>query len=384
MREHAVRKNVIDDEKSKWFTTDAVYTSSHDLISKILQFDNDGDKSLVVADENIVKIAERNMTDVVPLYYEMKKANPVILNSQNIYEGLNAAYTGGNIGAISNDITKIWNSGEITKEKLDVIKILCMENNFVIDWAKTLYKPTRPKSIDKLIKEYTKSKLPHFFIYAKDKEIHQVEDISGSIVDSLDRIIKSKNLRFNIKEFGKFDYKMLMNNPDIKINNKVLHSYICLNRKYHFKINMKDTENININYIAQEIKNELSKFKYSDIDITDMIIKYLYHVKNSKSKESLWFCYGDIIVDNLNRNIDNKTAVCQKCGKRFEKINANEKYCINCRGYEPIETKIIHCVDCGKKIIVDGIVKKQDRCSDCYKKYRNNYQKELMRKRRNQ
>lgn len=45
-REHAVRKNVAyaGNEKrercSKWFQTNAVYTSTHDLISKILQFDN--------------------------------------------------------------------------------------------------------------------------------------------------------------------------------------------------------------------------------------------------------------------------------------------------------------------------------------------------------
>lgn len=38
-REHAVRKNVIDSIKSEWFSTDAIYTSSHDLISRILQFD---------------------------------------------------------------------------------------------------------------------------------------------------------------------------------------------------------------------------------------------------------------------------------------------------------------------------------------------------------
>jgi hypothetical protein len=46
-REHSVRLNVVDEEKSKWFITDGIYTSCHDLISKVLQFDNDGDKSLV-------------------------------------------------------------------------------------------------------------------------------------------------------------------------------------------------------------------------------------------------------------------------------------------------------------------------------------------------
>lgn len=37
--EHAIRNNVIDKEKSEWFTTNALYTSCHDLISKILMFD---------------------------------------------------------------------------------------------------------------------------------------------------------------------------------------------------------------------------------------------------------------------------------------------------------------------------------------------------------
>lgn len=38
-REHVVRNNIIDNNTKKWFVTDGIYTSSHDLISKILQFD---------------------------------------------------------------------------------------------------------------------------------------------------------------------------------------------------------------------------------------------------------------------------------------------------------------------------------------------------------
>jgi len=159
-KEHAVRKNVacvydrnknknleVNEEKKnrqemvrEWFCTDAIYTSCHDLISKILQFDVDGDKSLVVADENVVSVAERNMDGIVPLYYNMKKASPIQLNNQTIYDGLNAAFVGGNIGIYSNNISKIWNSDVFVngteKEKQDAInlvKLLCMENNFVID-----------------------------------------------------------------------------------------------------------------------------------------------------------------------------------------------------------------------------------------------------------
>jgi len=128
--EHAVRTNVVDKEKGRWFITNGLYTSVHDPISKILMFDNDGDKSLVCADPTIIKVAERNMTDIVPLYYNMATAGKDIISNQAIYQGLKAAYTGGNIGIISNNITKIWNSGNVN---LDVIKWLCMENNYVID-----------------------------------------------------------------------------------------------------------------------------------------------------------------------------------------------------------------------------------------------------------
>jgi hypothetical protein len=42
------------------------------------------------------------------------------------------AYTGGNIGPISNNITKVWNSENISQEQLNVVKWLCMKNNQVI------------------------------------------------------------------------------------------------------------------------------------------------------------------------------------------------------------------------------------------------------------
>ena len=70
----------------------------------------------------------------------MRKAEPVQLNSESIYNGLNAAFTGGNIGIYSNNISKIWNSDvfiygsyEEKKQAIDIVKLLCMENNFIID-----------------------------------------------------------------------------------------------------------------------------------------------------------------------------------------------------------------------------------------------------------
>ena len=99
-----------------------------------------------------------------------------------------------------------------------------------------------------------------------------------------------------------------------------------------------------------------------------MLIKYLYHIKHSKSKESLWFCYGDIIVENLKRNIGNKTNVCQYCGKRFEKEYPNQEYCKEHRGYQKIESKTITCIDCGKEVEVDARNMTKVRCNECQDK----------------
>lgn len=374
-REHAVRNNVVNDITDEWFITDAIYTSCHDIISKILMFDVDGDRSLVVADKLLVDIAERNMKNIVPLYYNMRKALPVTVSNNEIYNGLNAAYSGGNIGVISNDISKIWNSNvwfsedkEIQEEALSVIKFLCMDNNFCIDYAKTLYKPTPPEHIKKLIRKYTKEKLPHFFTYAKDKKEENVELINDSVVNRLNNIIKNKRLSFKLSEFGKMDYRMLMNNPNIKIDESLIKLYRKLNTQYHYKINMEDKYTSNIGYIAKLITDELSTSGYSDIEIVDMLVKHLYHKTNSKSKEALWFCYGDIIFENLQRNIGDKDSICLKCGKRFKKNSPNQEYCDECgHTYEKIKKKKVACVDCGKEVIIDAWDMKTCRCKVCQK-----------------
>ena len=91
---------------------------------------NDGDMGLVVNEDILIEEAEKACKDIRPLYYEMGKAKAIELNNDNLYNGMVTAYRGGNIGLYSNDISRIWNS---EKPNLDVIKLLCMENNFVID-----------------------------------------------------------------------------------------------------------------------------------------------------------------------------------------------------------------------------------------------------------
>jgi hypothetical protein len=370
--EHAVKNNTIDKEKSKWFKTDAIYTSIYDLISKILMFDNDGDKALVVADENLIAVAERNVINknVVPLYYQMKKAESTILNSDSIWEGLNAAFSGGNIGAYSNDISKIWNSDvfingtkEEQQEALYVIKLLCMENNFVIDYAKTLYKPERPDDINTVIKKYTHSKIPYFFIYAKDKTSNQVSEINNSLVNSFDKMFKNNPLKFDIKNFGKLDYKKMMSDKNIVIDNDIIEEYNKLNRTYHFKISQKNQDNVD--YIIKTIKDSLLSFGYIEVELSDMLVKHLYSMKKQPHKEVLWQCFGNVIINNLIRNIPENSIQCEKCGARFIQTYPNQKLCETCSTYQPLNNKSIKCIVCNFEVDVDAWDMKTCRCKKC-------------------
>lgn len=92
--------------------------------------DNDGDKALVCADQTIITAAERNCKDVVALYYPMAKAAAAPITDEAKYNGMVAAWSHGNIGLISNQISKHWASPE---PDVDAVKILVMLNNFVID-----------------------------------------------------------------------------------------------------------------------------------------------------------------------------------------------------------------------------------------------------------
>lgn len=374
--EHAIRYNVASNtykdrqqQIREWFCTDGIYTSCKDIISKILQFDVDGDKALVVTDKTLIKVAERNIKkfNIVPLYYNMKKAASVELTSESIYNGLSAAFTGSNIGQYSNDISKIWNnevfvSGtyEEKLEAINVIKLLCMENNFSIDYAKTLYKPERPEFVRELISKFTKEKVPYFFKYAKDKEEIQVAATIDTFVNKLNKMIP--NPRINCRSLGlkKPDYRLLMTNPDIECKveftdrgkiikentDPLIVKYCELNQQYGLSLTnaAQEERNFSSNILLQsqhkhylvykktinKIKQDLSVFGYEDYEIADILVKYLYGIKDSKHKMVLWLCYGNYLIENLEKHMKykNKDIQCIDCGKW---INVNVKDNRTCR-----------------------------------------------------
>ena len=382
--EHAIRKNKYNNEiNQEWFNTDAIYTSTFDPISRILQFDVDGDRLLVLAQPKLVKIAERCSKDVYPLYYEMKKAKAEEITSQNLYNGLKLAFTGGRIGGISNDITKIWNSENITEEAKSVVKWLCMETNFTIDYAKTLFKPTRPKEIDDIMKSYTRSKVPNFFVYAKNKTIDQVEEINDSMMNKVSKEIKEQHNMFGkIRGLEKVNYLyMLPNMHDEYSNEEINKCFDRWNKNYgnNIKIDEENFDKNNINVIVSELKKDLLRIESDENKIINSLVSFLYKKNSSRKKKLFWYAYGEQIYYNLLSNLDNNN-ICWKCGRRVEELNEDNicKKCENKKKKEIKNSKMkkVKCIDCGKSFMVGYYNTKTCRCEDC--------QRELDRKNHNE
>lgn len=368
--EHPIR---INRTSSDWFSTNAIYISSHDFISRIVQCDFDGDKLLVTNHPTLISAAERNNTekDIVPLFYNMSKAKAEILTSESLYHGLIMAYTGGNIGEISNTITKIWNSGDITEEKLKVIKWLVMINNFVIDYAKTLYKPTPPPDVSKLISTYANSKTPNFFLYAKGKTKDQVKTISDSVVDRIHKLFKKKVISFNFKQsnIGVFDYRTLMSNPNIEYNDAIADVYRDVSSNLNFNIT-DDKRLFNQFSVYDDAKNKIMSLGYDEKTVVDNIILDLFHNRNTSKKKAFWTLFGDVVYDNLCNNIDTNFIQCVKCRTRFYKESRNQKYCLKCSKQRKQTMKTVICCDCGDLFCVDVRNMKKIRCDSCQKEYR--------------
>lgn len=330
-REWAIRKNKRNEELDKWFgCTKCLYTSCHDLISRYLMFDVDGDKSLVIQDRTLTAIAKRNMKDIRPLAYDLKKAKGELITPDSLYAGMAHAYTGGNIGPVSNNITKVWNSGKIGEEQLNVVKWLCLYNNAIIDYAKTLWLPKPPKDVEAIIKRYTKAKVPDFFVYAKDKEASQCELPNDSAMNRISRSIPSPRVRYS-KAIGKFDYQVLMNHEaDFTIRHSpILELYdYWLTHRYEFYDTNEGIDDEDL-WMYKKIKEQF--LELGDVDyVVNSLVAYCYTKKINSNKKLLWSCFGDVIINNIKKNLpkleEEKGRICPICGRRF-KTNTHNQIC---------------------------------------------------------
>lgn len=347
--EHVIRNNTRTKGKNKWFNTNGLYTSVHDVISKILAFDVDGDEALIITTDWIIELVEDMIKtyDIKPIYFEMGKAGAKEINNSNIAESLLYVYHKSNIGKVSNKLTCLWNSDNPMK-KYDLMQKLCAHNNDVIDSAKTLSIPKLPDDVKDALE---KEKYPYFFQWAKDKKEFQCKKISNSTMDRLCAKIETIGYTdFDYsKGFGTFRIKTLLSNQgDFEIDKNVIEKYLTLEKIALSKINeyarQFDDENSEekkktdikamfYDEAKKEFKDYVAESNIQYSDCVDMIVKYTYKTNDLKMA-FMWNVFGDVIIDNIKKNIkksiDDNYILCDECGKRIKRETNNQKRCKSC------------------------------------------------------
>lgn len=355
-REWSINKNIEANEKTKYFTTNAVYVNAKDLMSKVLMNDWDGDEALIIEDceeqKWLLDLAEEQMKELRPLYYEMGGGDNSEINSINTYNSLKFVYEKSNIGKVSNTLTNIWSKDD-SNNNMDNIKKLCAYNNWIIDSAKKLELPKLPKNIRTLMNNKT---YPYFFQFAKNKKKSECRNIGNGVIDRICKSIDNVNYsNFDYsKGFGKFKLNTLLNNKKIEIDYDVIDFYNTLEletRKNIGKYAKKyKEEECDFDYKSLEYINARHKIlEYSKannigyLDAVDMIVKYSF--KEDEMKLAFVFeVFGAAIINNINKNVkmslDNGYIMCECCGERVKVNGINDgssKYCSKCKKQKQLE-----------------------------------------------
>lgn len=397
---HCIRINMINEDCKKWIQSKGIYVGVKDTMSKLLMYDNDGDTLLVHNDKTIISCAERfqEKYKMIPNYYDMPKAEPELLNNKSLFEGIVLAYHHGNIGTPSNEITKIFatldtkSKKEEIEEAIDVVALRVVDVNFTIDFAKTLYKPTIPKHILNKYKKYSGKKVPHFFKYAKNKTSKQVEKIGTCNIDRISNVVKNNRIIFK-DLLGKYSYKTLMSDKNIDINTDIADKIVKLYNDIN-DVNLRELSYVDYGKLDIDEKKRLKlqmefnskKQKRMFVEyigetpecITDVLVKSL---QKDINKDLLWRLFGDIIYKNIEKSLEG-TAICEKCGERFNQNAVNQKLCESCSTYQKQEYKTITCIEpnCKNTFDVDARNMTKTRCDECYKIHRRKKKAETMRK----
>lgn len=312
--EHGLRKIVDSEEIRRWYGDGQdTIISSHDLLLLTLQADVDGDECLITCDETFLDLVPQ---DKVPLYYVMQKAKPAPITSENMIQTLLNSFNNTNIGEISNALTKHYNLAD----EIDTmfIRFMTAYNNFVIDFPKSQYLP----SLGEYEAEFTKwksMKPPHFFMYAKDKKRENCAPESpASNIDRLSTYVAKKTTRIK-SDYGsgeKFNAGMLMDQAISVDRKSEVYDTLCSkmmeltkksNNLYMKKLNTaarkKYEETLEYDLFYFLAKGELGKILPDDERrLVNYLIDIEYCLLPDRSKDILWNCYGDIIVDNLMKN----------------------------------------------------------------------------------
>ena len=376
--EHYVAKIKKDQNVYKWLTTDGIYTSVKSLVSRILQFDVDGDQLNVVVEPVIVKVAERNIEkyDVIPLFYDAAKAPPEKISKEAIFNGLKRAHLYSNIGEISNMLTRLWNRDNPDRI---VAALLTALNNWRIDGAKTgaVNEYTNYPDVEKRVNKAVggpQGRLPYFFQYSRNgrrdqtthrKKKRQWAKPNNSTMNRICRAFDDiGNINMNLAGVPPFNYQMMLSEPCNHMRMDIIEEFKSLDNIKVSLIRAQEEESpsersrIDNNTVIDEYIVYVLTNKFGSLEnCYPHIVTYLFHEQvNSKAhKQTFWRVFGDIAIEKLKKNIEN-SRVCRDCGARIPNWSKEHACPKNTQGFYV-------CKECGK--LCERINSRQERCAQC-------------------
>lgn len=335
--EHGIRLLARSEECNKWFCGLDTVISTHDLLTKTLQCDVDGDECLVVTDKAFIDLVDRNK---LPLYYEMQKAPAAEVNNDNIFRCLMRSFQNSVIGEISNTLTKHLNMAE--RLDLDFVRIMTAYNNFCIDFPKSQYMPELGH-YQEMFDEWKSREYPYFFKYAKDKKVErccQDDVVNGwSNVNRISRYIqmKTRTGSWIIDGAEECFQPQYLQNPEIRIDP---HSekYLSLQKKMYdlkkknnaaYKKKLNQTKefvqmgyDVFYHYCNHVIMENFLSRKEAAAYLLD--IEYFQPENENSNKDILWNCFGDILYHNLCNNLNVNSDIPVR-RNRYQSRNDKEK-----------------------------------------------------------
>ena len=378
--EWTIRKVVHDPKIYEWFTTNGIYTSCKDLISKVLAFDVDGDQLNVIGDDQLISIAERNIEEyhIVPLLFDLGKAPAHQLSQEEWFNGLKRAHDYSGIGMVSNSLTRLWNKPN--PDRL-AAALITYYNNLVIDAAKTGFINDFSKypAIHKRIKKATGGSgcMPWFFQFTKNgrkddrakrkKYLKQSDSTMDRIARSFDNVGKMK---FSFSGLKPFNWQMLITDPSVPYIQKAVELFCEMDDVRNFENIISTGEDDNRNRLKSsnydlfttEIRSALEDEFGSLERVYPSVVKFLFAQPNSgmQHKQMFWRLFGELAVEALTKNLE-VAKHCEHCGAMLP-IWTEQHDC------EKTAMGFYECVDCGKWC--ERTNGRQCRCEACNEEHR--------------
>lgn len=381
--EHSVQKISHDQNVYDWFYTNAIHTSCKSMISRILQFDVDGDQLNVIVDPLFVDIAERNIKafDVVPLFYDAEVANAEPISFDSLFRGLKRSHDYSNIGEISNMLTRVWNKDNPDRVAAALLTYL---NNLRIDGAKTgvvhEYKdfPQIAKRIGRACGGKN-GRMPTFFAFSKNGRKDTPHNRKKKYADpnnsTMNRICKAfddiGNINLNYSGLPRFNWQMLLSAPCVNSRPEIPELFCEMDNSNKASIieardNAYTDERKLINgyeIVAEDITDRITEKFGSLENAYPYIVKHLFAgegMNKPAHKQMFWRVFGEIALSNIKANLKD-CDTCLDCNTKIPSWVKNHQCVKNTKGF-------YECIDCG--IMCERKASNQCRCEDCQITYR--------------